>query len=121
MLNFVVAPRSELGRFRKLRSSNYQLMMTPVDYGRTHSTQKLVALPNVRERTALYNLGCEHFLEQIAWGSGIYGNVVVIDYRREKTIYSGNRFLISALFPQCNIFIHLPRSRQLRSPCVSRC
>lgn len=112
LLNFVMDPRSGLGRFREFRISNYQLMMALVDYCRTHSIQEILALPDVRERIDLYNSQREQFLEQIARCSGIYGNVVVVDYRNEETIYSGNRFLVYALFPECNISIHLLRSRQ---------
>ncbi len=112
MLNFVMDPRTGLGRFRDFRISNYQLMMALVDYCRTHSIKDILALPDVRERIELYNSQREQFLEQIARCSGIYGNVVVIDYRDEETIYTGNRFLVYALFPECNISIHLLRSRQ---------
>lgn len=112
MLNFVMDPRTGLGRFRNFRISNYQLMMALVDYCRTHSVNDILALPDVRERINLYNSQREQFLEQIARCSGIYGNVVVIDYREEEIIYSGNRFLVYALFPECNISMHLLRSRQ---------
>ena len=37
---------------------------------------------------------------------------MVLDYRNEETIYSGNRFLVYALFPECNVSIHLIKSRQ---------
>ena len=112
MLNFVMDPRTGLGRFRDFRISNYQLMMALVDYCRTHTIKEILALPDIKERVELYNDQREQFLEQIARCSGVYGNVVVIDYRNEETIYSGNRFLVYALFPECNISIHLLRSRQ---------
>ena len=35
------------------------------------------------------------------------GNLVVLDLRNEKTIYAGNRFMIYALFTDCNISIHI--------------
>lgn len=37
----------------------------------------------------------------------MHGNLVVLDLRNEDTIYAGNRFVIYALFPQCNISIHV--------------
>ncbi len=112
MLNFIMDPRTGLGRFRDFRISNYQLMMALVDFCRTHSIKEILALPDVRERVDLYNSQREQFLEQIARCSGVYGNVVVLDYREEDIIYSGNRFLVYALFPECNVSIHLLRSRQ---------
>jgi len=32
---------------------------------------------------------------------------VVLDLRKEETIYAGNRFMIYALYPQTNISIHV--------------
>ena len=112
MLNFIMDPRTGLGRFREFRISNYELMMALIDYCRTHTIKDILALPDMRERVDLYNSHREAFLEQIARCSGVFGNVVVLDYRNEDIIYSGNRFLLYALFPECNISIHLLRSRQ---------
>ena len=106
MLNFIMDPRTGLGRFSNFRISNYQLMMALVDFCRTHSIKQILALPDVKERVDLYNSQRENFLEQIARCSGVYGNVVVMDYRNEETIYSGNRFLVYALFPESNISVH---------------
>ncbi len=111
MLNFVMDPRTGLGRFRDFRISNYQLMMALVDYCRGNSIKQILALPDLKERVELYNSQREDFLEQTARCSGVYGNVVVLDYRKEETIFSGNRFLVYALFPECNVSIHLLRSR----------
>lgn len=112
MLNFIMDPRTGLGRFRDFRISNYQLMMALVDYCRTHSIKDILALPDVKERVELYNSQREQFLEQTARCSSVQGNVIVLDYRNEETIYSGNRFLVYALFPECNVSLHLIRSRQ---------
>lgn len=119
MLNFIMDPRTGLGRFRDFRISNYQLMMALVDYCRTHTIKDIMALPDIRERVDLYNSQREKFLEQIARCSGVYGNVVVLDYRNEDTIYSGNRFLVYALFPECNVSIHMIRSRQPNTTVVA--
>ena len=37
----------------------------------------------------------------------MHENLVVLDLREEETIYAGNRFMIYALYPQCNISIHV--------------
>ena len=112
MLNFIMDPRTGLGRFREFRISNYQLMMSLVDYCRSHSIEDILNLPDVRERVELYNSQRQDYCEQLARCSGIYGNVAVIDFRYEDVIYCGNRFLPYALLPECNISVHLLRSRQ---------
>jgi nanoRNase/pAp phosphatase (c-di-AMP/oligoRNAs hydrolase) len=39
--------------------------------------------------------------------SKVFNNLVVVDLRNEETIYAGNRFMIYALYPDCNISIHI--------------
>ena len=112
LLNFVMDPRTGLGRFRDFRISNYHLMMALVDYCRSHSIDEILNLQDVRERVELYNLQRQDYCEQVAHCSGVYGNVAVIDLRQENVIYCGNRFLAYALLPECNVSIHLLRSRQ---------
>src|SRR5262245_31046142 len=106
LLNFLMDARTGLGRFREFRISNYQLMMQLIDFCRNHTVQEILALPDVHERVALYQQHAEPFKEQVLRCSSVHGNVVILDLRTEETIYAGNRFLIYALFPQCNISIH---------------
>ena len=112
LLNFVLDPRTGLGRFRDFRISNYQLMMALVDYCRSHTIEDILHLQDVRERADFYNRQRSDYCDQVARCSGIYGNVAVIDLRFEEVIYCGNRFLSYALLPECNVSVHLLRSRQ---------
>ena len=54
LLNFLMDPRTGLGRFRNFRISNYQLMMQLIDACTTLSVEQILALPDVNERVALY-------------------------------------------------------------------
>ena len=107
LLNFIMDSRTGLGRFRDFRISNYELMMNLIDFGKDHSIDQLLELPDVKERTDLYFEHEEKFKEQIIRCSTVHDNLVVLDLREEEIIYSGNRFIIYALFPQCNISIHV--------------
>lgn len=107
LLNYIMDARTGLGRFREFRISNYQLMMNLIEYCRNHSIEQILELPDVKERTDLYFEHEERAKEQIKRCSTVYGNLVVLDLREEETIYAGNRFMIYALHPQCNISIHV--------------
>jgi nanoRNase/pAp phosphatase (c-di-AMP/oligoRNAs hydrolase) len=107
LLNFIMDARTGLGRFRDFTISNYQLMMELIDYCRNHSIDEILALPHVKERTDLYFDHQEKFKEQLQRCSKVHGNLVVLDLRQEETIWAGNRFMIYALHPQCNISIHV--------------
>jgi nanoRNase/pAp phosphatase (c-di-AMP/oligoRNAs hydrolase) len=107
LLNYIMDARTGLGRFREFRISNYQLMMNLIDYCRNHDIEQILELPDVKERTDLYFAHEEKFKEQLTRCSTVYGNLVVLDLREEETIFAGNRFMIYALNPQCNISIHV--------------
>lgn len=107
LLNMLMDSRTGLGRFRDFRVSNYQLMMQLIDYCRNHSVEEIISLPDVKERVDLYFDHDQKFRDQIKRCSTIHDNLVVLDLREEETIYAGNRFMIYALYPDCNISIHV--------------
>lgn len=107
LLNYLMDSRTGLGRFKEFRVSNYQLMMQLIDYCRDHSIDEILALPDVKERVELYETHSEKHGEQIKRCSTVHGNLVVLDLRDEETIFAGNRFVIYALHPDCNISIHI--------------
>ncbi len=106
LLNFLMDARTGLGRFRDFRISNYNLMMDLIDYCRDHSIEEILELPDVKERSDMYLAHQDNFKEQLTRCSTVHKNLVVLDLREEETIYVGNRFMIYALHPQCNISIH---------------
>ena len=107
LLNFIMDARTGLGRFRDFRISNYQLMMKLIDYCREHTIDEILALDDVHERTTLYREHEQLAKEQIERCATVHGNAVVLDLRNEETIYATNRFVIYAMYPDCNISIHV--------------
>jgi len=107
LLNYLMDSRTGLGRFREFRVSNYQLMMELIDYCRDHSVADILNLPDVKERVELYRDHEERFKDQINRCATVHNNLVVLDLRNEETIFAGNRFMICALYPDCNISIHV--------------
>lgn len=107
LMNFLMDARTGLGRFRDFRISNYQLMMQLIDSCRSMSIADILLSPDVKERVDLY---VEHetiFKAQIERCVTIHGNLAVLDLREEDPIWAGNRFMIYAMYPQCNISIHV--------------
>ncbi|MBI4985995.1 MAG: exopolyphosphatase [Rhodocyclales bacterium] len=107
LLNFLMDARTGLGRFREFRISNYNLMMDLIEYCKNHTIDDILKLPDVIERSDLYFAHETKCKEQIQRCTTVHKNLAVLDLRGEETIYAGNRFLIYALFPQCNISIHV--------------
>tara|TARA_R110001592_G_scaffold65716_1_gene201692 strand:+ start:3307 stop:4242 length:936 start_codon:yes stop_codon:yes gene_type:complete len=106
LLNFLMDARTGLGRFREFRISNYHLMMDLIDYCRNHTITEILDLPDVKERVELYFEQDAKFKTQIKRCSTVYKNLIVLDLRNEEIIHAGNRFVIYALYPECNISIH---------------
>lgn len=112
LLNFLMDARTGLGRFKEFRVSNYTLMMQLIESCKTQSIDEILTLPDVQERVNLYFEQESRFKAQIQACATVHQNLVVLDLRNEEVIYAGNRFMVYALFPQCNISIHLMWGRQ---------
>jgi len=106
LLNMLMDSRTGLGRFRDFRISNYNLMMDLIEHCKDHTIAEILEMPDVAERVAMYHEHREPFEEQLRRCSTVHQNLVVLDLREEETIFAGSRFLIYALFPECNISIH---------------
>ena len=64
------------------------------------------ALPDVRERVDLYFQHEPRAVDQLLSATTEHGNVVVVDLREQDPIWATNRFMVYALYPQCNLSIH---------------
>ena len=107
LMNFLMDARTGLGRFRNFRISNYELMMELIDYCVDHDINQVLELPDVKERVDMYFEQQELFVEQLKRITKIHDKVAVIDLRNEETIYTGNRFMVYALWPEVEISVHV--------------
>ena len=107
LLSFVMDPRTGLGRYKDYRISNYALMMDMIDYCRSKTVEEILEIPDVKERVDRYFEQELLFKGMISHISKIHDNVILMDLRNEEEIYTGNRFLIYALFPEQNISIQV--------------
>lgn len=111
LMSFLMDARTGLGRYKDFRISNYQLMEMLIDACRTLRVDQILELPDVKERTERYFAQQEAFEAQLRRVGQVHGNLVVLDLRNEDPIYVGNRFVVYTVFPQCDISMHILRSR----------
>jgi len=107
LLNYLMDPRSGLGRFRHFRISNYDLMMMLIDYCKQHTIEEILALPDVKERVDLYFQHQKDSMHQIEECAKVLNKIVILDLRNQQEILTANRFIIYAMYPECNISIHV--------------
>ena len=107
LMNFLMDARTGLGRFHDFRISNYDLMMELIDYCVDHSIDQVLELPDVKERVDMYFEQQELFKEQLKRITKIDDKVAVIDLRNEETIYTGNRFMVYAMWPEIELSVHV--------------
>jgi nanoRNase/pAp phosphatase (c-di-AMP/oligoRNAs hydrolase) len=103
LLNFLMDARTGLGRFHQFRISNYDLMMELIE-----ACKRLT----IDERIEVYFEQEELFRAQLRRCSEVHENLVVVDLRREDVIHAGNRFVVYALHPECNVSAHVLPGKQ---------
>jgi nanoRNase/pAp phosphatase (c-di-AMP/oligoRNAs hydrolase) len=107
LMNFLMDARTGLGRFREFRISNYQLMMQLIDLCLTMSVEEILETPDVKERVELYWEHDDPARMQIKRCATVHNKLVVLDLRNDEVIYATNRFMVYALYPQCDLSIHV--------------
>lgn len=118
LLHYIMDARTGLGRFHHFNISNYDLMMKLIDYCRYHTIDEILELPDVKERVDLYFEQQEKFKAQLERVHRVIGDVVVLDLRDEEIIYSGNRFMIYAMFPEAKISVHIVWGKERKNTAV---
>ena len=102
LLGFIMDPRTGLGRYRDYRISNYQLMLDMIDYCGSMSAEQILEVADVKERTERYFSQEKDFKAMMERCVTVHGKLIVADLRNEEEIYTGNRFSMYALYPDCN-------------------
>ncbi len=107
LLGFICDPRTGLGYHKDYRISNLAFMGELVDHIRTKSIDEILALPDTKERIAIYLENDQLAREFIKSHSYIDGSVLVTDARGVAELPPSNRFLVYSLFPETNISVRL--------------
>lgn len=113
LLGFIMDNRTGLGRFRNFRISNYQLMMDLVDILRKEkSIEDILKHPDVAERVKMYREHAKLARQQIMNRAEVHDKLLVLDFRKDQEIYTTNRFTVYAMYPQCNVSMHMLPGKQ---------
>lgn len=119
LLSFIMDARTGLGRFHDFRISNRDLMFKLIDLIRTQSLEEILADEDVLERIELYKRHAAINAEQIERCGTVHKNLLVLDLRKQDEIYAGNRFMPYAVFPQCNISLHVMWGKQKQNVAIA--
>jgi nanoRNase/pAp phosphatase (c-di-AMP/oligoRNAs hydrolase) len=113
LLGFIMDNRTGLGRFHNFRVSNYQLMMDLVDILRKEkSIDDILRHPDVAERVKMYQEHAKLARQQIMSRAEVHDKLLVLDFRKDKEIFTTNRFTIYAMYPQCSVSMHILPGKQ---------
>lgn len=107
LFSYLIDQRTGLERYRQFKSTNAQLIEKLMEQGKDKTIWEILDLPDVDERINLYFTSMERCKAQLLRCSTVHYNLVVTDMRREEVVYPGNRFMVYALFPECNVSMHV--------------
>ncbi len=119
LMSFLMDARTGLGRFHGFRISNYDLMMQLIDYCLEHPVEDVLNLPDVKERVDLYFRQQQDFKAQLLRVTRVIGDVALVYLKNEEIIYTGNRFLVYALYPDVKISVHVMWGRKKQNTAVT--
>lgn len=107
LLHFVLDPRTGLEDSRTFHASRDELMRRLITYCRHTPIEEILQLPDVVDRVDAFVFNIEFAELQIERCSRRDGDIIVTDYRDEKTAYPGHRFLVYGIFPESRVSISL--------------
>ena len=112
LLNFLIDQRTNVENWGKFRISEEQFKFDLIDYCGKMTIDEIMALPDVRERSDVYFKYEKDYKKQIESCAAVHHNVVVLDLRDQETRYPGNRFIVYAMYPQCNVSLLVRLDRE---------
>jgi len=107
ILSYIMDARTGLGRFKDYRIGNHQLMLDMIQYCRKKTAEEILEIYDVQERIMRYFDQQDLFVEMLKKCSTTQGNVIITNLKDQDPIYSGNRFIIYALFPEQNVDVRI--------------
>ncbi|MFW6011159.1 MAG: exopolyphosphatase [Desulfosalsimonas sp.] len=107
LLNFLVDKRTGIEDWGTFAVSEKEFKLRLIEWMGYQTIDEILLLPDVAQRVDVYFQYEEKYKEQLCQNAVAKQNIVIIDCRRKESVYPGNRFIIYALYPQCNISIQI--------------
>lgn len=107
LLNFLVDKRTRVEEWGKFAIDETAFKLGIIESMGSMTIDELMKSPDVAQRTEVYFRYEEKYRKQLASTVNLYANIAVFDFRQCGSIYPGNRFIIYALYPQCNLSIQI--------------
>lgn len=109
LLIYLTDRRTGLDRYVQLSLPTTTLFENLLDWCRDYTVWEILDFPEIAERLDQYFAATERFKAQIMRCATLHNNLVVVDLRREEVVFPGNRYMIYALFPECNVSLQIMR------------
>ncbi len=109
LFNFILDPKTSFERFHNFSISHDELVRSLIKTWNGDSIQDILKMPPIQERILMYHTYQEYFIEQIKRCALVHKNVVIVDLRDEEILYPGNRFMVYALYPQCDLSLFIQK------------
>jgi oligoribonuclease NrnB/cAMP/cGMP phosphodiesterase (DHH superfamily) len=107
LLNFLLDTRSRIEEWEKFALDEYRFKEEIIDMMGALSIEQIMRAPEVKKRADVYFKYEESYKVQLVSGVTVYDRIAVFDTRLFDRIYPGNRFVIYALYPHCNLSIQI--------------
>ncbi len=107
LLNFLVDKRTGIEDWGKFAISENEFKLRLIEWIGKMSIHEILRLPDAAQRVEVYFKYEEEYKKQLSSSAILKRNIVVLDCRGQKSVYPGNRFIVYAMYPQCNISIQI--------------
>ncbi len=109
LLNFLVDQRTGIENWENFRVPEKKFKLDLIEYCMRMKIRDILEIPDVKERAEVYFAYEKKHKEQIKSAAQKMSNVLVLDFRDQPLKYPGNRFIVYALYPECNVSILIRR------------
>lgn len=112
LLNFLIDKRTGLEDWHDfpLKGEKFGLFM--IDCMAEMSIDGIMEQQPVKQRVEIYFKYENSYKNQISRLAEVQQNVLILDFRKTKKVYPGNRFIPYALFPRCNVSVTIRQDRE---------